>query len=228
MPDRARYAMYALALGVSISIWFLAIRAPLWLDETVSFFTIKGGFAQILSRQGWPGVPAYRFFFGSGPKHWVRARSPSECFPFSPCLGRPTCSIALPASSSTGTSPSLPPWSSVSIRSSFLRPLTFGHTPLRPWQSWRRSLSSFAYGITTQTGWPLCSAFSAACIVYFQFLFVVILPALALCLFSLLRPVTARPTGGGSVLRWVRSLGVLPVIPGCAIHVPHQRHPCFL
>ena len=50
---------YALALVVSISTWFLVIHAPLWLDETVSLFLIKGGFAGIMSRQVWPDAPAY-------------------------------------------------------------------------------------------------------------------------------------------------------------------------
>lgn len=50
--DRAQYAVYALALAVSISLWFLAIRAPLWLDETSSFWQISAGFWQIFSRRG--------------------------------------------------------------------------------------------------------------------------------------------------------------------------------
>jgi hypothetical protein len=48
-----------MALAVSISPWFLAIRAPLWLDETVSMFLIQGGFSGIMSRQAWPDSPAY-------------------------------------------------------------------------------------------------------------------------------------------------------------------------
>ena len=51
--------IYVLALLVSISTWFIVIRAPLWLDETVSLFLIKGGFAGIMSRQVWPDAPAY-------------------------------------------------------------------------------------------------------------------------------------------------------------------------
>ena len=43
----------------SISIWFIAIRAPLWLDETVSIYLIQGGFAGIMSRQVWPDAPTY-------------------------------------------------------------------------------------------------------------------------------------------------------------------------
>ena len=59
VPDRWQYAIYALSLAVAISTWFIVIRAPLWLDETVSFYLIKGGFAGIMSRQVWPDAPAY-------------------------------------------------------------------------------------------------------------------------------------------------------------------------
>ncbi len=59
VPDRWQYGIYALALAVAISTWFIVIRAPLWLDETVSFYLIKGGFAGIMSRQVWPDAPAY-------------------------------------------------------------------------------------------------------------------------------------------------------------------------
>jgi hypothetical protein len=58
-PERAQFAVYALILAVSVSTWFIVIRAPLWLDETVSMFLIKGGWAGIRSRQVWPDAPAY-------------------------------------------------------------------------------------------------------------------------------------------------------------------------
>jgi hypothetical protein len=44
---RVHYAVYGAALAVSISTWFVAIRAPLWLDETISLFLIKDGFSGI-------------------------------------------------------------------------------------------------------------------------------------------------------------------------------------
>src|SRR6185437_7726650 len=40
----AIYVFYALALAASISIWFIAIHAPLRQDETGSFWVINGGF----------------------------------------------------------------------------------------------------------------------------------------------------------------------------------------
>lgn len=61
-----------LALAASIFGWFSAIRSPLWLDETVSYWQISGGFKQIWSRQGL-SFPAYSYLlwvtkslFGSG------------------------------------------------------------------------------------------------------------------------------------------------------------------
>jgi uncharacterized membrane protein len=55
---RAFDSLYALALLGSISLWFTAIRAPLWLDETHSYFVIEAGLSQIRSRV-WPLPAAY-------------------------------------------------------------------------------------------------------------------------------------------------------------------------
>ena len=52
-----QYSIYALALAVSISTWFIVIRAPLWLDETVSMFLIKGGWAGHHASPGLAGLP---------------------------------------------------------------------------------------------------------------------------------------------------------------------------
>jgi len=45
------YAYFALASALTISVWMLAIRAPLWLDETCSYWQISGGFSEIPYRQ---------------------------------------------------------------------------------------------------------------------------------------------------------------------------------
>src|SRR5580698_2788556 len=72
--DRVQYIIYGLALALSFSVWFIAIRAPLWLDETVSFFHISAGFSQIMPRQGWPGVPVYSYVLWL----WTRVMGTSE------------------------------------------------------------------------------------------------------------------------------------------------------
>jgi hypothetical protein len=42
--------LYPLALVATLSLWLLAIRAPLWLDETLAYWQVSGGFAKIWSR----------------------------------------------------------------------------------------------------------------------------------------------------------------------------------
>jgi uncharacterized membrane protein len=42
--------IYPAALLASLSIWFLALRAPLWLDETLSYWQVSGGFAKVWTR----------------------------------------------------------------------------------------------------------------------------------------------------------------------------------
>jgi hypothetical protein len=44
--------VYPAALAAVVSIWFLALRAPLWLDETLSYWQVSGGFAKVWSRSG--------------------------------------------------------------------------------------------------------------------------------------------------------------------------------
>ncbi len=51
---------YGLALAVAVASWFFAIRLPLWLDETISYWQISGGFGQIWARQGL-SFPAYSY-----------------------------------------------------------------------------------------------------------------------------------------------------------------------
>jgi hypothetical protein len=62
--NRASFSIYVLALAVSISAWFFAIKAPLRLDETGSYWQIHGGFSEIWSRQFSPislSFPAYTY-----------------------------------------------------------------------------------------------------------------------------------------------------------------------
>jgi 4-amino-4-deoxy-L-arabinose transferase-like glycosyltransferase len=58
--DRLFYLIYLLALAASVSLWFLAIRSPLWVDETYSYWQISAGFSGILARQI-ISFPAYSY-----------------------------------------------------------------------------------------------------------------------------------------------------------------------
>jgi hypothetical protein len=69
-----QYAVYSILLAVSVAIWFVSIRAPLWLDETVSLYLIRGGFAGIMSRQMWPDSPVYSCLLWL----WTKALGTSE------------------------------------------------------------------------------------------------------------------------------------------------------
>lgn len=42
--------VYPAALLASLSIWVLALRAPLWLDETLAYWQVSGGFLKVWSR----------------------------------------------------------------------------------------------------------------------------------------------------------------------------------
>jgi 4-amino-4-deoxy-L-arabinose transferase-like glycosyltransferase len=48
--DRWLATAYGFALLVCISLWLLAVRAPLWTDETLSYWQIAGGFKEIWAR----------------------------------------------------------------------------------------------------------------------------------------------------------------------------------
>ena len=54
-------ATYILCVLASISLWFLAIASPLWLDETGSYWVIAKGFQKIATRQGPLSNPIYSY-----------------------------------------------------------------------------------------------------------------------------------------------------------------------
>jgi hypothetical protein len=64
---RESYAIYGLAIAASIGIWLLAVRAPLGLDETGSWWQISAGLSQIWPRQfiglGFPAYPYILWLF---------------------------------------------------------------------------------------------------------------------------------------------------------------------
>jgi hypothetical protein len=123
--DRVQYAAYVLALAVCVSTWFVAIRAPLWLDETVSFFLIKGGFAGIMSRQVWPDAPAYSYLLWLWTKAIGTAEITLRISSILPRWARCTFSTARQGGCSSGISPSSLRSSFAFIRLLFSPPSTF-------------------------------------------------------------------------------------------------------
>jgi 4-amino-4-deoxy-L-arabinose transferase-like glycosyltransferase len=49
-PSQLSKLVYTIALAAALSIWTLALRAPLWLDETLAYWQVSGGFAKVWSR----------------------------------------------------------------------------------------------------------------------------------------------------------------------------------
>jgi Dolichyl-phosphate-mannose-protein mannosyltransferase len=181
LSDRTRYSIYALALAVSISTWFITIRAPLWLDETVSVFLIQGGPSTIVTRRFWPDSQVYSFLLWL----WTRAVGTGE--------------IALRLSSV------LPMLGAVYVlyrvaRQLFERDVAFiaaivfclhpiiifAAVDVRPYAfaalAINVSILTLVHLRHNDSNW-LAAVFglSAACIVEFQLLFAAILPALFVC-----------------------------------------------
>ena len=223
--DRLEYTIYALALALSICVWFVAIRAPLWLDETISFFLVKGGFAEIMSRQGWPDVPVYSYVLwlwtkvmGTGEitlrvssvlimlgAVYLLYRAARELFDRDVALIAAVVFCLHPIVIYAAIDVRPYALGAVAINSSILALVRMRHSNSK----W---LAAF-FGV------------SAASVAYFQFLFVVILPALAICFF-LAKGRPPEDSMGTDRRRPDRIYLSVPAgYPWLEIFVPHQWHP---
>ena len=181
IPDRVQYAIYALALAGSISIWFIAIRAPLWLDETVSIYLIQGGFAGIMSRQVWPDAPTYSCLLWLWTKMVGMGEIALRISSILPMLGA-VYVLYRAARELFGREVGL-----IAAIVFCLHPIIiFASIDIRPYAFAALAINSSILALVhlrhNESNW-LAALFglSAACIVQFQLLFAVILPALAIC-----------------------------------------------
>lgn len=214
IPDGTAYAIYALALILAISTWFLAIRAPLWLDETVSFFVIKGGFSEILSRQGWPGVPAHPYILWL----WVKAVGTGElALRISSVLAMVGAVYLLYRSARELFDLDVAVIAAIVF---CLHPIIVSEAiDVRPYPFAALAITSSIFTLVrlrhNDSNWlAVLFGFSAACIVYFQFLFVVILPALVFSFFAIKAGPPKILWRQFSVALVTFALAFLPVIPG--------------
>jgi hypothetical protein len=181
IPDRVQYTFYGLALAVSIAIWFIAILAPLWLDETVSIYLIQGGFAGIMSRQVWPDAPTYSCLLWLWTKAVGMGEIALRISSILPMLGAVYLlyraarelfdrDVALIAAIVFCLHPI------IIFASIDIRPYAFAALAVNA------SILALVHLRHNHSNW-LAALFglSAACIVQFQLLFAVILPALAVC-----------------------------------------------
>ena len=181
LPEGLQYTLYALALAVAISTWFFLIRSPLWLDETVSMFLIKGGWAGILSRQVWPDAPAYSCLLWL----WTKVMGTGELMlrisSVLPMLGA-VYLLYLAARELFERDVAL-----IAAIVFCLHPIIiFAAIDVRPYAFAALAINATILTLVhlrhSQSNW-LAALFGllAACIVEFQLLFAVIVPALAVC-----------------------------------------------
>jgi hypothetical protein len=179
------YAAYVLALAVCVSTWFASIRAPLWLDETVSFFLIKGGFAGIMSRQVWPDAPAYSYLLWLWTKAIGTAEITLRISSLLPMVG----AVYLLYCSARR----LFEWDLAIIATIIfcLNPITvFASIDVRPYAFAALAINSSILALVSlrhndSTRVAALFGLAAACIVQFHLLFAVILPALLICFLAL-------------------------------------------
>lgn len=215
------YALYGLALAVSISIWFIAVRTPLWEDETGSYWQINAGFSGIWSRQG-ICPPAYSYIL------WF----------FTKLIGTSEIALRIPSILAMLAAAYLLYLAALEL---FERPIAiiaavifclnpfviFASIDVRPY-AFAVLAANAAILIVLRlrrnnSNW-LAALFglSLAFNVYFHYLFAVILPALAICFFAVKlrdRKTLWRQFG---VALSVFALAFLPVIPGL-LYLFHTR-----
>ncbi|MGC2402680.1 MAG: glycosyltransferase family 39 protein [Acidobacteriaceae bacterium] len=210
---RAQYTVYALALAVSLSTWFIVIRAPLWLDETVSFRLIQGGFHGILSRQVWPDSPVYSCLLWL----WTQAVGTREVVLRISSLLPMLAAVYLLYKIAR----QLFPWdvAVISVIVFCLHPIViFAAIDVRPYAFAALALNATILALVhlrrNDSSW-LAAVFGllAASVVEFQLLFAAILPALLLCLLAAKagnRKVLWRQFGIALV---AFAIAIAPVIP---------------
>jgi hypothetical protein len=220
MYPRAPYAIYALSLAVSISLWFIALRAPLWLDETVSYFQIKGGFSEIMVRAGWPSVPAYSYILWL----WTKLMGTGEIALRILSILAMLVAVLLLFCAARDLFYRSGDKDAAAIGAVIfcLNPLViFAAIDVRPYAFGALAINASIFLLVrlrhNNSNWlPALLGFSAASIVYFHFLFQVILPALAISFIAVKSKTEDRQTllRRGGIALAAFSVAYLPLIPG--------------
>lgn len=182
--DRLYFAAYGLAILACLSVWLLAIRAPLWLDEAGSYRAISGGLRQIWTRSiELNSFPAYYYIlwlikavFGNRE---IVLRIPS-------ILAMLLAVYLLYCAARELFDRDIAIITAVVF---CVHPIViFASIDVRPYAFGALAINSTIYILVrlrrSDSNWLAASlGIAAAFIVYFHLLFGAILPALALCLF---------------------------------------------
>jgi hypothetical protein len=214
IQDRVQSAIYALALAASVSVWFIAIRAPLWLDETISFWQIHAGFSKISSRQGL-SFGAYSYILWLATKIFGTSEIGLRIPEILAMLGA-VYLLYRAAWELFDRDVAL-----ITVAVFCLHPIiVFASIDVRPYAFAALAINAAIYVLVrlrrSNSKW-LAALFgaSAASIVYFQFLFVAILPALAICFLLSKKASDAKKMERQfGVAFGAFALAFLPTIPG--------------
>ncbi len=213
--DRVEYAVYAAALAISIALWFLAVRAPLDLDETGTYWQISAGISKIWGRQFmFPSCLAYSYILSL----WSKLFGISEIVLRIPSILAMLGAVYLlyrNAHAMFGRNGA--PIATVIFS---LHPtILFASIDIRPYAFAALAINAAIFiliRLRHNHSYWLAALFglSAAWIVWFQYLFALILPFLVLCFFVLKASdrKTAWRQFGVSFAAF--TLALLPTVPG--------------
>jgi mannosyltransferase len=215
VQDRVAYAVYAAALAVSIALWFLAVRAPLDLDETGSYWQISAGISKIWSRQFlFPSCLAYSYILSL----WSKLFGISEIVLRIPSIFAMLGAVYLlyrNARAMFGCNSALVAAVIFSLHPTIL----FASIDIRPYAFAALAINAAIFiliRLRHNSSNRLAALFglSAAWIVWFQYLFALILPFLALCFFAFKAGDRKTAWRQFSVSLAVFILALLPTVPG--------------
>jgi len=213
IPSAVLYAIYALALAASIEIWFAPWHAPLFLDETGTYWQISAGFSHIWSRQ-YLCFPAYNYILLAFTKVFGTSEAALRAPSLLAMLGAVWLMYRV-------------------VRELFERDVAVLSTiifcihPIIVMAS--VNVRPYAFGALTITGalytllrlrhndstWiAALFGFLSACILCFHYLFIGILPALLLCFFVFKKHDRKVLWRQFSVAIGVFVVACLPMIPG--------------
>jgi 4-amino-4-deoxy-L-arabinose transferase-like glycosyltransferase len=179
------WVIYAITIAAAFGVWLFTFRSPLWLDETVSMYLIQGGWRGILSREVWPDSPTYSCLLWL----WTKAMGTAELtLRLSSLLPMLVAVYLLYRAARALFDREL----------AFLTAIVFCVHPIiifaaidiRPYAFAALAINAAILVLVSmrenQSNWlAALLGLTAACIVQFQLLFAVILPALAICLVAL-------------------------------------------
>lgn len=210
----ASQLVYALALALSVSTWFLAIHAPLWLDETGSYWSIDKGFWQIPFRQDGLSFPAYSYILWSWTRLFGTGEVAMRLLSVVAMLGAAYL-LYLAARELFERDVAL-----IAAVVFCLQPIViFAAIDIRPYALAVLAASAailLVLRLRRSNSYGLAALFGvvAAAILWFHYLFAVILPALMLCYFALKRGDGKRKWRQFGVGLAAFAVASLPVVPG--------------